>query len=250
MLGSVVRYRIIRQICWTPVISKYSAKAFLKDFTAQDVRNKLNSLNSVFFSGHNKACDISSQDHPFNLYTSGDIDILSTNYYYLMDCKAYSTLARLLPKSIEPPSCELDPGLKLIASSSPYTYRCSWAAAFISSPKLCRDWHVDWYDSLLVPLQGKKTIHFINSPTKTAGPVYSLYSYSDDHGFKPSNEDVKESCIIDVYPGEVLSIPAFYPHKVVNDPQQECVAVSLAFDNSYPLAQLIPSVYDKFSEGR
>ena len=164
-----------------------------------------------------------------------------------MDSKPYSTLARLMPEGVGSPSYELDPVLRLIAASSPYTARCSWAAAFISSPTLSRDWHVDWYDSLLVPVRGKKTIYFMDAPTKVASLIYS---YSDDHGFKPTIEGVKGSSTVDVYPGEALSIPAFYPHKVVNDSQQECVAISLAFDNSYPLAYLIPDLYAKISKGR
>ena len=102
-----------------------------------------------------------------------------------------------------------------------------WMAGFISTSSKLRPTHVDWYDSLLVPLKGSKILQVGNRPYKKISGMF--YSYSEDHGFSDSSYLEEQ---VTVTPGQALAIPAFVPHQVINSRDEECIALSLSFDTT------------------
>ena len=216
------------------------------DSCLSDFMFKLSALSEMYISGYDLDRGSSHADHPINLYSSKAISIISTNYFYIGGGLPGDNICNLTANSEGRPSRSMHRLLTAIDSLSLYGNKtCTWIAAFQSMPSLSRGWHLDWYDSILVPLSGSKRVLM---KSQKASSMSDFYTHSSDYDYGRDN-NISEDLSVLVSPGQILKIPAFIPHAVQNSKDEECAAVSLAYDTSFPICQLIPDIYNDLTDG-
>ena len=147
------------------------------------VDNCFKEENTLIVSGCSQSYSKEDPEHPREKYRKGKSDILSTNYLHSNKpslflkglCKYHSNGHQELPQLLK--------SMTELADLYPNPYQ--WMAGFISTSSKLRPTHVDWYDSLLVPLKGSKILQVGNRPYKKISGMF--YSYSEDHGFSDSS---------------------------------------------------------------